>query len=129
MSYSMDDDFMLSLFGYDAKGDYFRITQEMVGRRVNLAAPDQSLLLLKATGKVPHTGGELFKPDTKYYQTLLKWNAAGAPDDARPHARPRTRRRGLCEGPRSRPLVPCPNSSEPPSSPAPPRRPIATSCC
>src|SRR6185312_6263251 len=25
------DGFMLSLFGYDPKGDYFRITQEMVG--------------------------------------------------------------------------------------------------
>lgn len=76
------DGFMLSLFGYDAKGDYYRITQEMVGRRVNLAAPEQSLMLLKATGKVPHTGGELFKPDTKYYKTLLAWIEAGAPDDA-----------------------------------------------
>src|SRR5687768_2154872 len=34
------DGFMLSLFGYDPKGDYFRITQEMVGRRVNVAAPE-----------------------------------------------------------------------------------------
>jgi hypothetical protein len=76
------DGFMLSLFGYDAKGDYYRITQEMVGRRVNLAAPEQSLMLLKAIGKVPHTGGELFKPDTKYYKTLLAWIEAGAPDDA-----------------------------------------------
>ncbi len=75
------DGFMLSLFGYDAKGDYYRITQEMVGRRVNLAAPEQSLMLLKATGKVPHTGGELFKSDTRYYKTLLSWIEAGAPDD------------------------------------------------
>ena len=72
---------MLSLFGYDAKGDYYRITQEMVGRRVNLAAPEQSLMLLKAIGKVPHTGGELFKPETKYYKKLLAWIEAGAPDD------------------------------------------------
>ena len=76
------DGFMLSLFGYDARGDYYRITQEMVGRRVNLAMPDQSLMLLKAIGKVPHTGGELFKKDSKYYQTLLAWIEAGAPDDA-----------------------------------------------
>jgi hypothetical protein len=76
------DGFMLSLFGYDAKGDYYRITQEMVGRRINLAAPEESLLLLKAIGKVPHTGGELFTKDTPYYKTLLGWIEAGAPDDA-----------------------------------------------
>ena len=76
------DGFMLSLFGYDAKGDYYRLTQEMVGRRVNVAAPEESLLLLKAIGKVPHTGGELFTKDTPYYKTLLGWIEAGAPDDA-----------------------------------------------
>jgi len=79
---------MLSLFGYDAGGDYYRITQEMVGRRVNLAAPEQSLLLLKAIGKVPHTGGELFTKDTPYYQTLLSWIEAGAPDDSESVATP-----------------------------------------
>ena len=42
------DGFMLSLFGYDAKGDYERIVTEMPGRRVNTAVPEQSLLLLKA---------------------------------------------------------------------------------
>lgn len=76
------DGFMLSLFGYDPKGDYYRLTQEMVGRRVNLAAPEQSLLLLKAIGKVQHTGGDLFTKETPYYQTLLRWIEAGAPDDA-----------------------------------------------
>jgi len=76
------DGFMLSLFGYDAEGDYYRITQEMVGRRINLAAPEESLLLLKAIGKVPHTGGELFTKDTPYYKALLGWIEAGAPDDA-----------------------------------------------
>ena len=76
------DGFRLSLFGYDANGDYFRIVNEMVGRRFNVAAPEQSLLLRKAIGAVPHTGGELFKPDSEYYQTLRRWIAAGAPDDA-----------------------------------------------
>ncbi len=76
------DGFMLSLFGYDPKGDYYRITQEYVGRRVNLAAPEDSLLLLKAQGKVPHTGGRLFTKDSTYYQILLRWIEAGAPDDA-----------------------------------------------
>lgn len=75
------DGFMLSLFGYDAKGDYERVVNEMVGRRVNPAVPSQSLLLLKATGAVPHTGGKLFSRDSEYYQTILKWIEAGAPDD------------------------------------------------
>ncbi|WP_437223287.1 DUF1549 domain-containing protein [Planctomicrobium sp. SH661] len=75
------DGFMLSLFGYDPAGDYFRITEEMVGRRVNVAAPDQSLLLLKAIGKVPHTGGRRFDTNSSYYRTLLAWIKAGAPND------------------------------------------------
>ena len=75
------DGFMLSLFGYDARGDYFRLTQEVIGRRVNVAAPSESLMLLKATGQVPHTGGKRFKVESPYYATLLKWIEAGAPDD------------------------------------------------
>ncbi len=82
------DGFMLSLFGYDVKGDYYRLTQEYVGRRINLAAPQESLLLLKAQGKVPHTGGRLFAQDTVYYKTLLNWIEAGAPDDPGPVAMP-----------------------------------------
>ncbi len=76
------DGFHLSLFGYDPAGDYYRLTQQIVGRRVDLAAPAQSLLLMKATGMVPHSGGRRFKPDSEYYTTLLKWIEAGAPDDA-----------------------------------------------
>ena len=75
------DGFMLSLFGYDAKGDYERVVNDMPGRRVNAAVPKQSLLLLKATGQVPHTGGKVFSRDSEYYQTLLQWIEAGAPDD------------------------------------------------
>jgi hypothetical protein len=75
------DGFMLSLFGYDARGDYFRIVNEMIGRRINLADPDESLLLKKAIGAVPHTGGKLFDRDSSYYETLQRWVAAGAPDD------------------------------------------------
>src|SRR5258708_11863622 len=76
------DGFHLSLFGYDPAGDYWRLIQQIIGRRIDLAAPEQSLLLLKATGSVPHTGGRRFKPDSEYYQTLLRWIQAGAPDDA-----------------------------------------------
>ena len=76
------DGFHLGLFGYDPAGDYYRLTRQMVGRRIDLAVPAQSLLLLKATGMVPHTGGRRIKPDSEYYKTLLRWIEAGAPDDA-----------------------------------------------
>jgi hypothetical protein len=75
------DGFRLSLFGFDPKGDYFRLTREMGVRRVNLAIPARSLLLEKATGSVPHTGGKLFDEDSEYYRTLLFWLQAGAPLD------------------------------------------------
>ena len=75
------DGFMLSLFGYDAKGDYARIVEQLPGRRVNTAVPERSLLLLKATAAVPHTGGKLFDVESDFYRTLRDWVAAGAPDD------------------------------------------------
>jgi len=75
------DGFHLSLFGYDPKGDYFRITEEMIGRRINVASPEESLLLLKSIGKVAHTGGKLFDTQSPYYETLIQWIAAGAKDD------------------------------------------------
>jgi len=75
------DGFHLSLFGYDPAGDYFRLTQQIIGRRVDLAAPEQSLLLTKATGMVPHSGGRRFKADSELYQTLLRWIQQGAQDD------------------------------------------------
>lgn len=78
------DGFRLSLFGYDPNGDYERLTREMVGRRINAAVPEQSLLLLKAIGAVPHTGGKLFDRDSPYYRTLHQWIMAGAPDDLGP---------------------------------------------
>ena len=82
------DGFSLSLFGYDAKGDYYRLTQEIIGRRVNVAAPDESLMLLKAIGAVPHTGGRRFSQDSEHYQTLLRWIENGAPDDVGEVAEP-----------------------------------------
>jgi len=73
---------MLSLFGYDPAGDYRRTVEEMPGRRINVSVPQESLLLLKATASVPHTGGKLFDRDSRLYQTLLEWIEAGAPDDS-----------------------------------------------
>jgi hypothetical protein len=76
------DGFRLSLFGFDPRGDYYRITREIGVRRINLGNPKASLLLEKSTGQVPHTGGKRFSADSEYYATVLRWLQAGAPDDA-----------------------------------------------
>jgi len=76
------DGFHLSLFGYDPEGDYYRLTRELGFRRINLAVPPESLLLQKATGSVPHTGGKRFDPNSPYYATLRSWLEAGAPNDS-----------------------------------------------
>jgi hypothetical protein len=75
------DGFQLSLYGFDPAGDYHRLTREMLGRRVNLATPDDCLLINKAVGEVPHSGGSLFSRDSAYYQTLLEWLETGATVD------------------------------------------------
>src|SRR5262245_21954526 len=80
-SASGKDGFRLSLFGYDPEGDYFRITREMSGRRVNLATPDDCLIVNKATGKVPHTGGKRLEPGSENHLLLVRWLEAGAPRD------------------------------------------------
>ncbi|HTD86553.1 MAG TPA: cell surface protein, partial [Candidatus Binatia bacterium] len=75
------DGFRLSLFGFDPDGDYYRLTRENIGRRINLAIPEESLILDKGLGIVQHTGGERFKPDSELYNTILTWLKDGAPND------------------------------------------------
>ena len=75
------DGFRLSLFGFDPDSDYRRLTTELIGRRVNLAIPEESLLIEKAVGKVPHTGGQRFPEDAEMGQTLLRWLKANVPLD------------------------------------------------
>jgi len=67
------DGFRLSLFGFDPEGDNHRITRELNARRINLAEPKASLLLEKATGQVPHTGGKKFEIGDQYYTSILRW--------------------------------------------------------
>jgi hypothetical protein len=75
------DGFRLSLFGFDPAGDHHRLIHELPGRRVNLAQPDQSLLLTKSTGEAPHSGGTRFTTDSDSYRTILRWLQDGAPND------------------------------------------------
>lgn len=75
------DGFRLSLFGYDPNGDHYRITRELPGRRVDLAIPEASMLVEKSVGDVPHTGGKRFEKESELNQQLIKWIAAGTPQD------------------------------------------------
>lgn len=70
--------FKLSLRGYDPVFDLRAFADDLASRRINLASPDDSLMLLKATGAVPHEGGQRTKQGDKYYQILRDWIAAGA---------------------------------------------------
>ncbi len=72
------------MFGFDPEGDHYRLTREQPFRRVNLAMPAECLLMEKALGVVPHTGGKRFAMESEYAQTLMRWLEAGAPNDAGP---------------------------------------------
>jgi len=64
------------------KGDYERLIHEVPFRRVNLAVPEDSLILQKAIGAVPHTGGKRFEKESELYRTLYRWLELGAPRDS-----------------------------------------------
>ncbi len=70
--------FKLSLRGYDPIEDIRALGDDLASRRLNFAAPDASLMLLKPTGLVPHEGGVLMSPDSVYYHTVREWIANGA---------------------------------------------------
>ncbi len=69
--------FKLSLRGVDAIFDVRAILDDHAARRVNFAAPENSLAILKATGAVPHVGGQLTKPGEPYHEILRQWVADG----------------------------------------------------
>jgi len=69
--------FKLSLRGYDPIYDVRGFADDHAARRVNLASPDDSLMLLKAVGEVPHEGGQRMTRDSEYYAILRRWIADG----------------------------------------------------
>lgn len=71
--------FKLSLRGYDDEGDYLTLTRHALGRRIVPSDPGKSLILLKATGAIPHKGGKRFEVGSADYRILSQWIAAGAP--------------------------------------------------
>lgn len=81
--------FKLSLRGEDPAQDYQWIVRELAGRRINRLDPDASLLLMKPTAQVAHQGGKRFRQDSREYDILRTWLAAGAqpPDPHTPQLR------------------------------------------
>ncbi len=71
----------LSLRGEDAAIDFTTLTRDMLARRADRHRPDQSLILLKATGQVPHEGGVRFTKLSPEYGILRTWISAGCPPD------------------------------------------------
>ncbi|MDB5338608.1 MAG: Protein of unknown function (DUF1553)/Protein of unknown function [Planctomycetaceae bacterium] len=74
--------FKLSVFGNDALADYEALIHEGRGRRLFPAVPAQSLLLAKATNRVPHGGGRRLEEDSIEYRRLLRWVVSGVPKGA-----------------------------------------------
>ena len=70
--------FQLSLLGFDSDFDFAAVTREARGRRIFPAAPEQSLLLRKATAELPHGGGKRFDVGSDAYQILVHWIEQGA---------------------------------------------------
>ncbi|MCA9212998.1 MAG: DUF1553 domain-containing protein [Planctomycetales bacterium] len=71
--------FKLSLLGFEPREDYEFLIKEGRGRRLFPAAPDRSLLLEKAIGKVPHGGGARLEFDSPPYRVLRRWVSQGMP--------------------------------------------------
>ena len=71
--------FRLSLLGFEPELDYMTLVKEGRGRRLFPAAPDNSLLLLKGTGQMPHGGGKKLDKDSDEYRAIRRWIAAGMP--------------------------------------------------
>jgi hypothetical protein len=69
--------FKLSLRGYDYLFDHRALTDDHGARRMNRVAPDQSLMLLKASGSIAHVGGQVVKPSEPAYQMVRSWIGDG----------------------------------------------------
>ena len=70
--------FKLSLRGYDPLFDVRALTDDQASRHVNQASPEDSMMLGKPTGALPHVGGVLMQPGEPYFEVLRSWIADGA---------------------------------------------------
>lgn len=71
--------FKLSLFGGEPDADYSSIAKEAEGRRIVMASPDDSLVLLKPTLTTAHGGGKRLDIDSPTYNAIKTWLEQGCP--------------------------------------------------
>jgi len=74
--------FRLSLLGYEPWNDYDYVVNEDRGRRLSPAAPQNSLVLMKASGDLPHEGGARLKKGSDDYQLIARWISQDMPHSA-----------------------------------------------
>jgi len=70
--------FKLSLLGFEPETDHEALVNEARGRRILPGDPGRSLLLSKATGRVPHGGGRRLDIASDDYRVLRDWIERGA---------------------------------------------------
>ncbi len=70
--------FKLSLYGGNPAADYEAIVRQVEGRRVNLALPEESLIVLKPTKQIAHRGGRRLVDGKEGAELLLRWIRQGA---------------------------------------------------
>jgi hypothetical protein len=71
--------FKLSLLGFEPREDYEALVKEGRGRRLLPSAPEHSLLLAKASGRIAHGGGRRLDLRSAFYRLLVRWVAQGTP--------------------------------------------------
>ena len=67
-----------SMFGAEADADWQTLTHGAAGRYLDRVQPEESLLLQKISGALPHAGPRKIDSRTPEYQTLRNWIAQGA---------------------------------------------------
>ncbi len=71
--------FKLSLRGYAPEWDIDWLSKEVHSRRIDYAFPEQSLIISKPLGQVPHEGGVRFGEGSRYHRALTDWILARTP--------------------------------------------------
>ena len=79
--------FRLSLRGQSPEQDYTSLSREFDSRRVNFQSPEESLLVAKPRGDIPHEGGVRFRRDSLANDILVNWIRQGTPSDLKDTAR------------------------------------------
>ena len=69
----------LSLLGFDPAYDHDALVLSARGRRIARGRPEESLILRKASGQMPHGGGRRISADSAVYRILKTWIGDGVP--------------------------------------------------